>query len=48
MRVKPKAKLIGRIRGKVKLGLEVRATDAAGNSSALSRVIVVKPPKRRH
>ncbi len=43
VKVKPKSRLVGKIRHKLKVKLEVVATDAAGNRSTRSRSIVVKP-----
>ena len=43
VKVKPKAKLVGRVRKKIKVRLLVTGTDAAGNESSASRTIAVRP-----
>jgi hypothetical protein len=47
IRVRPKKRLIGKIRKKTKVSLQVRATDAAGNVGSTAREIVVKPKKKK-
>ena len=47
IRVKPKAKLLGPLRRKIKVQLKLTATDAAGNRSTATRRITVKPAPRR-
>jgi|GEM_PF-3678334 len=47
IKVKPKGKLIGPLRKKIKVQLRVTATDAAGNRSTATRKITVKPAPLR-
>jgi hypothetical protein len=47
VKVKPKGKLLGPLRKKIKVQLKVTAVDAAGNSSTATRRIAVKPAPPR-
>ena len=47
LKLKPKARLVGKPTRSFRVSLRVTATDAASNSATARKTIVVKPPKRQ-